>query len=91
MQYFLQNFDSLIGCRAINKFLKRRISENPLSVLIRACCRVTLTVAKIKRGRGLAKDFATLQDSHTRPYERNSFLKKSSNERFRLEKVYNLS
>ena len=40
--YFLQNFDSPIGCRAINKFPERRISKNPLSVLIRACCRVTL-------------------------------------------------
>ena len=52
---------------------------------------VPVTVAKVKRGRGLAKDFATLQDSHTRPYERKSFLKNASNDRFRLEKVYDLS
>ena len=36
---------------------------------------VPVTVAKVKHGRGLAKDFATLQDSHIRPYERKSFLK----------------
>ena len=43
---FLQNFDSPIGCRAIKKFLERIISENRLSVLIRAvCCRVILNQA----------------------------------------------
>ena len=52
---------------------------------------VPVTVAKVKRGRGLAKDFATLQDSHTRPYERKSFLKNASNDRFRFEKVYDLN
>ena len=45
---FLQNFDSPIGCRAINKFLERRISENQLSVLIRVYCRVTLRTVFIE-------------------------------------------
>ena len=35
---------------------------------------VPVNFAKIKRGRGLAKDFAALQDSHTRSSERKSFL-----------------
>ena len=44
-----KEFRSSIGCRAINKFLKRRISENRLSALIRACCRVTLVIAMLSR------------------------------------------
>ena len=52
---------------------------------------VPVTFAKIKRGRGLAKDFATLQDSHTRPYVRKSVLTNASNDRFRWGTVYDLS
>ena len=37
--------------------------------------RVPETFANIKCGRGLAKDFTTLHDFHTRSYEENLFLK----------------
>ena len=33
---------------------------------------VPVNLAKIKCGRGLAKDFTILQDSHTKSYERKS-------------------
>ena len=32
-----------------------------------------VNLAKVKCGRGLAKDFTILQDSHTKSYERNFF------------------
>ena len=53
--------------------------------------RVPVNVAKIKCGRGLEKDFTILQDSHTNSYERKYFLTNSPNDRFRWEKVYDLS
>ena len=34
---------------------------------------VPVTFAKIKCGRGLAKDFTILQDSHTKSYDRKYF------------------
>ena len=49
--------------------------------------RVHVNLAKIKRGRELAKDFTTLQDSHTKSYERKSLLTNALNDRFQLEKV----
>ena len=52
---------------------------------------VPVNLAKIKCGRGLAKDFTILQDSHTKSYERKSFLRNALNDRFRREKVYDLS
>ena len=36
--------------------------------------RVPVNLAKMKCGRGLAEDFTILQDSHTKSYERKSFL-----------------
>ena len=49
--------------------------------------RVPVTFAKIKCGRGLAKDFTILQDSHTKSYESKPFLTNLSNGRFQWEKV----
>ena len=37
--------------------------------------RVPVIFAQIKCGRGLAKDFTSLQDSHTRSYDENLFKK----------------
>ena len=53
--------------------------------------RVPVNLAKIECGRGLAKGFTILQDSHTKSYERKSFLRNALNDRFRREKVYDLS
>ena len=50
-----------------------------------------VNLAKIKCGRALAKGFIVLQDSHTKSYERKSFLTNAPNGRFRWEKVYDLS
>ena len=52
---------------------------------------VPVNLAKIECGRGLAKDFTILQDSHTKSYERKYFLTNAPNDRFRREKVYDLS
>ena len=52
---------------------------------------VPVNLAKIKCGRGLAKNFTILQDSNTKSYERKSFLTNAPNDRFRLEKVLDLS
>ena len=52
---------------------------------------VPVNLAKIECGRGLAKDFTILQDSHTKSYERKSFLTNAPNDQFRREKVYDLS
>ena len=52
--------------------------ENTFSSLLHSPLiipRVPVTFAKIKYGRGLAKDFTSLQDSHTRCYEGNLFKK----------------
>ena len=48
MPYFLQNFGKLIGSRAIDEFLKGRISEERLPVLIMAHGRVTLNEAQFE-------------------------------------------
>ena len=53
--------------------------------------RLPVNLGKIKCGRALAKDFTILQDSHTKSYERKSFLTNAPNDRFRREKVYDLS
>ena len=53
--------------------------------------RVSLNLAKMKCGSGLAKDFTILQDFHTKSYDRKSFLTNASNDRFRWEKVEDLS
>ena len=53
--------------------------------------RVHVTFAKMECGRALAKDFTSMQDSHTRSYEIKSFLANAQNDSFRLEKVYDLS
>ena len=53
--------------------------------------RLPVNLAKIKCGRELAKDFTSLQDSHTKSYEKNFFLTNAPNDRFRWEKVYDLS
>ena len=42
--------------------------------------RVPVTFAKIKCGRGSAKDLISLQDSRTRSYKENVFLKNASND-----------
>ena len=50
--------------------------ENTISKLFHPLLiipRVPLSFAKIKCGRGLAKDFASLPDSHTRSYRENPF------------------
>ena len=52
---------------------------------------VPVNLAKIECGRGLAKDFIILQDSHTKSYERKSFLTNAPNDRFRREMVCDLS
>ena len=52
---------------------------------------VPVNLAKIKRGRALAKDFTILQDSHTKSYKRKYLLKNAPNGRFPWEKVYDLS
>ena len=49
--------------------------------------RVPVNLAKMKCGRGLAKDFTILQDSHTKSYGKKSFLPNAPNDRFRWEKV----
>ena len=42
--------------------------------------RLPVNLAKIKCGRGLAKDFTILQDFHTKSYERKSFLTNAPND-----------
>ena len=50
-----------------------------------------VNLAKIKCERGLEKDFTILQDSHAKSYERKPILTNAPNDRFRWEKVYDLS
>ena len=49
--------------------------------------RVPVNLAKMKCGREMAKDLIILQDSHTKSYERKSFLINAPNDRFRWEKA----
>ena len=64
-------------------------SENNISKLFHSPLiipRVPVTFAKIKCGRGLAKDFISLQDPHTRSYGENLFLKMQQMTDFDLER-----
>ena len=53
--------------------------------------RLPVNLAKMKCGRGLAIDFTILQGFHTKSYDGKSFLTNAPNDRFRWEKVYDLS
>ena len=73
--------------------IKHRRGEGTTSSLLHSRLtipRVPVTSAKIKCGRGLAKDFISLQDSHM-VLQRKSFFKNASNDQFRWGKAYDLS
>ena len=70
--------------------IRHPMGENSISWLFHSPLilpRVHITFAKIKCGRGLARDLTSLQDSQTTYYERTSFLTNAPNDQFRKNVV----